>query len=64
MIAKVIAYGDKRDIAIARMERALRETVIEGVQTTIDLCLEILAAPAFRDGRYNVEFLGQELALR
>ncbi|MGP8101490.1 MAG: hypothetical protein ACLQHL_12165 [Candidatus Cybelea sp.] len=64
MIAKVVAYGDTREIAIARMERALRETVIEGVQTTIDLCLEVLAAPAFRDGRYNVEFLGNELALR
>jgi acetyl-CoA carboxylase, biotin carboxylase subunit len=60
----VIAYGDTREIAIARMERALRETVIDGIQTTIDLCLEILAAPAFRDGRYNVEFLSNELALR
>jgi acetyl-CoA carboxylase biotin carboxylase subunit len=64
MIAKVVAYGDTRQIAIARMERALRETVIEGVQTTIDLCLEVLAAAAFRDGRYNVEFLSNELALR
>jgi biotin carboxylase len=46
------------------MERALSETVIEGVQTTVDLCIEILAAPAFRDGRYDVEFLSNELALR
>jgi acetyl-CoA carboxylase, biotin carboxylase subunit len=64
MIAKVVAYGDTREIAIARMERALSETVIEGVQTTVDLCIEILAAPAFRDGRYDVEFLSNELALR
>jgi acetyl-CoA carboxylase, biotin carboxylase subunit len=64
MIAKVVAYGDSRAIAIARMERALRETLIEGVQTTIELCLEILATPAFRDGHYDVEFLAKELALR
>ncbi|MGB6520562.1 MAG: acetyl-CoA carboxylase biotin carboxylase subunit [Candidatus Cybelea sp.] len=64
MIAKVIAYGDTREIAIARMERALRETLVEGVQTTIALCLEILAAPPFRKGRYDVEFLPNELALR
>ena len=47
MIAKVVAYGDTREIAIARMERALSETVIEGVQTTVDLCIEILAARSF-----------------
>jgi acetyl-CoA carboxylase biotin carboxylase subunit len=64
MIAKIVAYGDSREIAIARMERALRETLIEGVQTTIELCLEILATPAFRDGRYDVGFLAKELALR
>ena len=64
MIAKVIAYGDTREIAIARMERALRETLVEGVQTTIGLCLEILAASPFRKGRYDVEFLPNELALR
>jgi acetyl-CoA carboxylase biotin carboxylase subunit len=57
MLAKVVAYGDTREVAIARMERALRETTIDGVQTTIELCLEILAAPAFRDGHYDVEFL-------
>jgi acetyl-CoA carboxylase, biotin carboxylase subunit len=57
MIAKVIAFGDSREVAIARMERALRETVIEGVSTTIDLCLEILSTPQFREGRYNIELL-------
>lgn len=57
MIAKVVAFGDTRDVAIARMERALRETLVEGVSTTIALCLEILATPQFRKGRYDVEFL-------
>jgi acetyl-CoA carboxylase biotin carboxylase subunit len=57
MIAKIIAYGDDRNAAIARMERALRETVVDGVRTTVDLCLEILATPQFREGRYDIGFL-------
>jgi acetyl-CoA carboxylase, biotin carboxylase subunit len=61
MIAKIVAFGDTREVAIARMERALRETLIEGVNTTIALCLEILEAPAFRDGRYDVEFIPNHL---
>jgi acetyl-CoA carboxylase biotin carboxylase subunit len=62
MIAKVIAFGASREAAIARMERALRETVIEGVSTTIDYCLEILATPQFREGRYDIGFLPRLLA--
>ncbi len=61
MIAKIVAFGDTRDIAIARMERALRETLIEGVNTTIALCLEILATPAFRQGRYDIEFIPSQI---
>jgi acetyl-CoA carboxylase, biotin carboxylase subunit len=57
MIAKIVSFGDTREVAIARMERALRETLVEGVHTTIDLCLEILATREFRDGRYDIEFL-------
>lgn len=57
MIAKIVAIGNTREAAIARMERALRETAIEGVQTTIDQCLEILAAEPFRSGHYSIDFL-------
>jgi acetyl-CoA carboxylase biotin carboxylase subunit len=57
MIAKIVAYGDTREAAIARMERALRETVVEGVKTTIELCLEILATAPFRSGRYDITYL-------
>jgi acetyl-CoA carboxylase biotin carboxylase subunit len=60
MIAKVVAFGDTRAVAIARMERALRETVIEGVNTTIALCLEILSTTEFREGRYDIELLLKE----
>jgi acetyl-CoA carboxylase, biotin carboxylase subunit len=57
MIAKVVAFGDTREVAIARMERALRETLVEGVSTTIAICLEILASAPFRSGRYDVELI-------
>ena len=44
------------------MERALRETVIEGVNTTIDLCLDVLATPEFRGARYDIGFLPSYLS--
>jgi acetyl-CoA carboxylase, biotin carboxylase subunit len=62
MIAKIIAFGASREAAIVRMDRALRETVVEGVNTTIDYCLQILAEPQFREGRYDVGFLPRLLA--
>ncbi|MDQ6823123.1 MAG: acetyl-CoA carboxylase biotin carboxylase subunit [Candidatus Eremiobacteraeota bacterium] len=57
MIAKIIAAADTREAAITRMERALRETVIEGVNTTIDQCLEVLGTKEFRSGKYAIDFL-------
>ena len=62
MIAKIVAFGDTRDVAIARMERALRETLVEGRAHHDRLCLEVLAAPEFREGRYDIEFLPNMLA--
>ena len=62
MIAKIVAHGETRDAAIARMERALRETVIEGVNTTIDLCVDVLATPEFRGARYDIGFLPSYLS--
>jgi acetyl-CoA carboxylase biotin carboxylase subunit len=62
MIAKIVAFGASREAAIARMERALRETVVEGVHTTIGYCLEILARPEFREGKYDIGFLPRMLA--
>lgn len=57
MLAKVVAFADTREHAIARMERALRETVVDGVSTTIQQCLEILATEQFRAGTYDIGFL-------
>ncbi|MDQ6827127.1 MAG: ATP-grasp domain-containing protein, partial [Candidatus Eremiobacteraeota bacterium] len=57
LLAKIVAAAPTREAAIARMERALRETCIEGVQTTIEQCLEVLENERFREGRYSVDFL-------
>jgi biotin carboxylase len=46
------------------MERALRETLVEGVTTTIGLCLEILETEEFRSGRYDIELLLKEPSRR
>lgn len=62
LLAKVIAWGSDRDEALARMERALTETVIEGVPTTLEMHRELLALPEVRAGKYHTQFLeGQPL---
>ena len=57
MIAKLIVWDTDRATAIARARRALQETVIEGVPTTRDLALEVLASDAFRSGDYSTSTL-------
>ena len=47
MLAKVIAFGGTRDVAVARLRRAVREFYIDGVQTNQTLLDEILGLPAF-----------------
>jgi acetyl-CoA carboxylase biotin carboxylase subunit len=57
MVGKLIVWDSDRDAAIARAIRALRETVIEGVPTTRDLALEVLASEPFRSGDYSTSTL-------
>jgi len=53
LLGKIIVRGRDRAEAIERMRRALRETVIEGVKTTIPYHLKILSDPAFVEGRFT-----------
>jgi acetyl-CoA carboxylase, biotin carboxylase subunit len=61
LIAKIIVHGHDRGEAIARMQRALSETVIEGVKTTIPYHLKLLADPAFVAGESTLARLEQTL---
>jgi acetyl-CoA carboxylase, biotin carboxylase subunit len=53
MIAKVICRGKSREEVIRRMERALSEFIVEGIETTIPLQLAILKNEEFRAGSYD-----------
>jgi acetyl-CoA carboxylase, biotin carboxylase subunit len=61
MIAKLIVTGATRDIAIARMKRALMEFKIEGIKTTIPFQLSILNNSDFKSGKYNIGWVEQFL---
>ena len=52
LIAKIIVHGRDRAEAISRMQRALAETVVEGVKTTIPYHQKLLADPAFLSGEH------------
>ena len=54
LIAKIIVHGRDRAEAISRMYRALTETVVEGVKTTIPYHLKLLADPAFLSGDHTL----------
>jgi acetyl-CoA carboxylase biotin carboxylase subunit len=57
MIAKVIVHGRDRQEAIARMRRTLEMTVIEGIQTSVPLHLQILNDPDFQAGKLGTGFM-------
>lgn len=57
MIAKVITWGETREEAIERMDRALTEFILSGIKSNIMLLKSILRHPKFRDGTYTTQFL-------
>jgi acetyl-CoA carboxylase, biotin carboxylase subunit len=62
IIAKVITHARTRELAIARMKRALEVMVIEGIKTTIPLHLKIMDDPKFRAGDISTNFMEYFLA--
>jgi acetyl-CoA carboxylase biotin carboxylase subunit len=76
MIAKLIAWGvscsaaasgdvaASRDVAIARMSRALREYHVLGIRTTIPFFLWLMQQPDYRQGRYDTTYLDRLLVER
>jgi acetyl-CoA carboxylase biotin carboxylase subunit len=57
LIAKLVVWDETRPAAIARTERALRELVVDGIPTTRDLALDVLASSGFRRGDYSTSTL-------
>ena len=57
MIGKLIVSAQTREEALAKMERALSEYVIEGIHTTIPFHLQLLQNEKFRAGEYTTKFL-------
>ncbi|MGA0898791.1 MAG: acetyl-CoA carboxylase biotin carboxylase subunit [Luteolibacter sp.] len=64
MIAKLIVTAATREIAIARMKRALKEFTIRGIKTTIPFQLEIINHPDFVNGTYDIGWVGRYLEER
>ncbi|HUS82532.1 MAG TPA: acetyl-CoA carboxylase biotin carboxylase subunit [Dehalococcoidia bacterium] len=63
MIAKVLAWGHDRAEAIRRMQRALAEFVVVGVDTNIPLHLQLLRDPRFLAGEVHTTFLEREFTV-
>jgi acetyl-CoA carboxylase biotin carboxylase subunit len=57
MIAKLITVAQTREEAIAKMERALQEFVIEGINTTIPFHQQLMKNEDFRKGDYTTKFM-------
>jgi acetyl-CoA carboxylase biotin carboxylase subunit len=63
MIGKLVAHGETRDVAFARIKNALSEIVIEGIKTNIPLHQEIFQHAAFQSGALDIHYLEKRLGL-
>jgi acetyl-CoA carboxylase, biotin carboxylase subunit len=61
LIAKVIAHGENRELALARMRNALDEMVVDGIKTNLPLHQDILRGNTFKQGGANIHYLEQWL---
>jgi acetyl-CoA carboxylase biotin carboxylase subunit len=62
LIAKVIAYGKTREQALVRMSGALREMVIDGIDTNITLQRRLVNDAAFRQQALDIHYLERQLS--
>ena len=61
LVAKIIAWAPTRDEAIARMKRALTETVLEGIKTTIPFHLRVLDNAFYQRGAVYTTFIAKRM---
>ncbi|MEJ5296104.1 MAG: hypothetical protein WHT28_12770, partial [Fimbriimonadales bacterium] len=57
LLAKIIVHAPNREQAVARLERALHEVRIQGVQTNRDFLIRLVQTPEFRAGRVSTPFV-------
>ena len=62
MIGKLIVHGRNREECVRRLRRAIRETIVDGIKTTLPLHDWILQQEAFLDGSYSIKWLEEQLA--
>jgi acetyl-CoA carboxylase biotin carboxylase subunit len=62
MLAKVVTWAPDREVALARMERALEDTVVLGIPTNRDFLLDTLRHPEFRAGRLSTQFVEEHMS--
>ncbi len=63
MIGKLIAHGNTRESAMARLRSALSEIVIEGIRSNIALHQDLISDAAFQAGGTNIHYLEKKLGL-
>ena len=61
LLAKIITWGPEREQALARMERALEDTVVLGIPTNRNFLLDVVRHDAFRAGRLSTQFVEEHL---
>ena len=61
LVAKLICWGDSRDVALSRARRALDEYVVEGIKTNIPFLRRVLADRRFEVGKYDTRLVEQIL---
>jgi acetyl-CoA carboxylase biotin carboxylase subunit len=61
MLAKLIVHAPTRELAIARMRRALHELTIDGIETSRAFHLRVMDHPAFQSGDISIQWLEQTL---
>jgi len=64
LVGKLIVWGENREDAIARMQRALSEFKVEGIKTTVPVHQRILTAEEFRQGKFSTEWLEGFLGMK
>jgi acetyl-CoA carboxylase biotin carboxylase subunit len=64
LISKIIAWGRDRAEAVERMRRALAETVVKGIKTTVPFHRWVMADPAYMRGEIDTGFIDTHFARR